>query len=292
MTNPLEHNPLLAYLQAWRQLLEASAAITSGWPVPGPSGMPPMPAGMAPGSPMPPMPPGMGLGFGGGGMNPPTDYAQQLFGYLQSWRHYLEQAVSNASGTIQPLQPTGSAATPSHPTAPHPAGSPAAAPQPTESGSSGSKSDGSSGSQASGSQSSFPPKNETPVVLRPRDPFGTISDLGFSGQELFARPDFAGPTGPEIRPISGGSAFAAKMTPADSPSPTPSASQSLFSGRSANAPASTVSQPGRDPRRAAPPASSRWWEAGQGRRPGFAEAQPEARNLVSLRPLDLGGKEQ
>ncbi len=286
MTNPLEHNPLLAYLQAWRQLLEASAALTSGWPLAsGAAGMPPMPFGMPPGSPMPPMPPGMAPGFGAGPPNPPADYAQQLFGYLQAWRHYLEQAVTNASGSIQPLQPTGSA--------PQSMGTQSAGAHPTESGSTGSQSDGSSGSQSSGSQSAVAPKNETRVFLRPRDSFGTLTDLkDFSGPELFSRPDFTGPAGPEIRPISGGSAFAAKMTAADSPSSTASTTQSLFSSRGASAPAPTASQAGQDPRRAAPPATSRWWAAEEGRRPGFAAAQPEAKNLMSLRPTDLGGREQ
>ena len=49
MTSPMDYNQhLLAYVQAWRQLLEASAAMTSRLPFP--PGMPAMPG-------MPPMPP-------------------------------------------------------------------------------------------------------------------------------------------------------------------------------------------------------------------------------------------
>ena len=39
--------------------------------------------------------------------NPPTDYTQQLFAYLQAWRQYLEQAIGAAPGTPR-TQPTGS----------------------------------------------------------------------------------------------------------------------------------------------------------------------------------------
>ena len=98
-TSPIDYNQqLLAYLQAWRQLLEKSTP-------PGPP-FPTMPGGMplAPtGAPfVPPMPPAL---------NPPmpTDYAQHLFSYLQAWRQYLEHAVGTAPGpqssaTPQPQQ--------------------------------------------------------------------------------------------------------------------------------------------------------------------------------------------
>lgn len=83
MTYPPEHNPqLVAYLQAWRQVLEPlTPGITAAMPFPGaPWGMPPMPPFTAPmpTAPPPPM---------------PADYTQQLFGYLQAWRQYLEQAT-------------------------------------------------------------------------------------------------------------------------------------------------------------------------------------------------------
>jgi hypothetical protein len=93
---------LLAYLQAWRQLLEPWTTMTPGMPfpaapsampgtLPGVQVMPPMPPLAAP---YPPMPPS------------PTDYTQQLFGYLQAWRHYLEQMTGAASAPPQPVQPT------------------------------------------------------------------------------------------------------------------------------------------------------------------------------------------
>lgn len=259
MTNPMNYNQqLLSYLQAWRQLLEASAALTSGMPMgASPMGMPPMP-------PTPFMPPMTAPGTTPPGSSPPTDYSQQLFGYLQAWRQYLEQAIGTAPGMAMPPPgfPGGAPSTPTQPTAAQATEPPAADAPPT------------------GSQSSFGAENEDRVVLRPRDPIGTITDLkSIRGLESG----------------SGGSAFAAKLTSADSSTPppgSPGATRSLFSGRSRNAPApAAASRVSQDPRRAAPPATSRWWEAGRGVRPGFSD-KPEAKNLKRLRPTDLGGKEQ
>ena len=113
---------LLAYLQAWQQLLQQWTAMTPGLPFPtAPSVMPTAPAGgqfmpptvpfmpstvpfmppMPPTAPMPPMPPA------------PADYTQQLFSYLQAWRQYLEQMTgarpgSPSASTAQP--PTAQAA--------------------------------------------------------------------------------------------------------------------------------------------------------------------------------------
>lgn len=115
---------LLGYLQTWRQLLEQWTAMTAGLPFPTapfavptapfmppggqfmPPFMPPMPP--APGPAVPPAPPA------------PADYTQQLFGYLQAWRQYLEQMTGASPGspptaqppTAQPptaAQPTGAA---------------------------------------------------------------------------------------------------------------------------------------------------------------------------------------
>jgi hypothetical protein len=296
MTSPMDHNPLLTYLQAWRQLLEASAALTSGWPTPPPtSGISPMFPGMSPMLPgmpsMPPMP-GMPSGVGAGAVSPPPDYAQQLFGYLQAWRQHLEDAVSNASGATQPLRPTTPPMTPAHSAAPNPTGSPTGAAQPAQSASSGSQSDGSSGGHSSGSASTGP-KNKAVVFLRPRDSMGTITDLNrLPGEDLFGGPEYPQPTAPQRRSLSSGSAFASKVASATSSAASPSQPRSLFSSGSANTSTPTVSQANQDSRRAAPPATSRWWEAGQGQRPGFAAARPPAQNLINLRPLDLGGKEQ
>lgn len=93
-TSPLDHNQqLLAYLQTWRQLLEQSMAM-AGLPVAAtPSAMP----AASPGMPfMPPVPP----------VTPaPADYTQQLFGYLQAWRQYLEQVTGAVPGAPQPPSP-------------------------------------------------------------------------------------------------------------------------------------------------------------------------------------------
>jgi hypothetical protein len=269
MTSPIDYNQhLLAYLQAWRQLLEASAAMTSGLGAPpGLSGMPPMP-------PMPFVPPMAPPGTSPLGASPPTDYTQQLFGYLQAWRQYLEQAIAAA--------PAQGASTITQPTAGQPSGS-----QPTGSQSSGSQPTGSqsSGSQSSGSQSSFG-SMKPPIVVPPRDPYGRLVDnvFGSTLQELLSRPEFEGfaSTGP-----TSGSAFARKAASAASGQSVQPTTQSLFSRRAADTPSATGMQTGRDPRRAAPPATSRWWEAGQGLRPGFKD-KPDAKNLLNIRPLDLG----
>jgi hypothetical protein len=101
---------LLASLQMLRQLVDQCTAMaTAGMAFPTPPfAMPPAPF-MAPGAqfiqpPMPPMPPSSASA-------PPTppapaDYAQQLFGYLQAWRQYLEQmaGASPGSGSDKPPQ--------------------------------------------------------------------------------------------------------------------------------------------------------------------------------------------
>jgi hypothetical protein len=142
MTSPLEYNQqLLAYLQVWRQLLEQGANLTAGLPSPtsscAPPGFPAMP-GMPPGMPFmlpgatnPPMP--QTLPFTPPTPNSPTppsptDYGQQLFGYLQAWRQYLEQSP----GTTPPPPPPAPPA-PAQPAAPssQPSGQPAST-QPTQ----------------------------------------------------------------------------------------------------------------------------------------------------------------
>ena len=291
MTNPMNYNQqLLSYLQAWRQLLEASAALTSGMPMgASPMGMPPMP-------PTPFMPPMTAPGTTPPGSSPPTDYSQQLFGYLQAWRQYLEHAMSNASGSIQPLQPMGSypgSYPPGHPTGSQSAGYPSAASEPTDSSSTGSQATGDTGSessaaQSSGSPSSFAQKNDNRVVLRPKDPYGTISGFNLSGlREQLTRAEFNGPSpDPAVH-----SAFANKLTPEPSTSPVQGAS--LY-GRAPSTPSptmsTTVTGAGMDPRRAAPPATSRWWLTGQGQRPGIKEQRDPTR-LVNIRPTDLGGRQ-
>ncbi|WP_256736020.1 hypothetical protein [Mycolicibacterium hippocampi] len=95
MTYPPEHNQQLnAYLQAWRQVLEPlTPGITAAMPFPSaPWGMPPMPpfTPPIPTAPPPPAPP------------MPADYTQQLFGYLQAWRQYLEHATGAQPAPAQP----------------------------------------------------------------------------------------------------------------------------------------------------------------------------------------------
>ena len=110
MPTPDYNQQLLAYLQTWRQLLDQWAAMGAALPFPtAPSVMPGAPAAgqfmpppmgfmppavpfmpqMPPTAPVPPMPPA------------PADYAQQLFSYLQAWRHYLEQMTCARPGPPQ-----------------------------------------------------------------------------------------------------------------------------------------------------------------------------------------------
>ncbi|WKG06102.1 hypothetical protein [Mycolicibacterium sp. HK-90] len=112
MTYPPDHNQqLYAYLQALRQLLEPLTALTAAmvqpgaWPLPGLLPMPTAPPYPPPAPPPPPAPGSPPPGF------VPPDYAQQLVGYLQSWRQYLEQATGTPpaaeyqAGTNRPRVP-------------------------------------------------------------------------------------------------------------------------------------------------------------------------------------------
>lgn len=85
---------LFAYLQAGQQLLQQWAVAGGGpQPVANPFMPPAVPAAGQPMSsaPFPAMP-----------APSAPDYAQQLFGYLQAWRQYLEQSA-NAAPTTTPL---------------------------------------------------------------------------------------------------------------------------------------------------------------------------------------------
>lgn len=95
---PLDPNQqLLAYLQAWRQLLEQWAAMAAALPA-----MPGMGTPYA--APVPPVVPGTAA------PSAPADYAQQLFGHLQAWRQNLEQATATP-----PRDKQGSSSVPEDP---------------------------------------------------------------------------------------------------------------------------------------------------------------------------------
>jgi FAD dependent oxidoreductase len=103
MTSPMDFQQLLAYMQIWRQLLEQTTNVVPGLPFPAfPTPGAPLVPPVVTSSPMPPTgafgpPPGLNA------MPPaPADYAQQLFGYLQAWRHYLEQSAGPAGPLAQP----------------------------------------------------------------------------------------------------------------------------------------------------------------------------------------------
>jgi hypothetical protein len=110
---------MFAYLQAWRQFLEQWAAMMALPRPPAPSMYPSAPF-MPPTAPfMPPMPPFMAPTAAAPAPPPtaqppaPGDYTQQLFGYLQAWREYLEQATGTCPGSPQAptAQPSGKSGT-------------------------------------------------------------------------------------------------------------------------------------------------------------------------------------
>ena len=233
MTSPLDYNQhLLAYLQAWRQLLEASAAMTSALPCPAaPGGIPPAPSPAPP--PAPPPPP----------TGPPADYAQQLFSHLQAWRQYLEQSLGTSPTTTSP--PVGSQQVVSEP--------------PEQPG------------FRSGTLSGTPPATpDLPDEYLERPEY----DYGY-GIDALRRHTSAD------QPVN--TAFGQKMASV-APDAAPRARvQSLYGNRGAG-PSTSGVPTGRDPRRAAPPATSRWWEARQGLRPGTGE-RPRAEDIIDVPPL-------
>lgn len=115
MTMPADYSQQLqAYLQAWRQLLESAAALAAAMPLPG----------MVPG--LPTMPPTTATAPA---FPAPADHTQQLFGYLQAWRQYLEQTVGAAnasSGGPRDETTTAHADRPPRPTEPVPPKDPGA----------------------------------------------------------------------------------------------------------------------------------------------------------------------
>lgn len=111
---------LLCYLQNWRQLLEQWAAMAAGSPFltappAAPAGgqfMPPFMPFVPPMPFMPPMPIGPPTAAGSPAPPAPADYTQQLFGYLQAWRRYLEQATGASPAWPQAWAPPPPTAVP------------------------------------------------------------------------------------------------------------------------------------------------------------------------------------
>ena len=162
MTTPFDPNQqFLHYLQAWRQLLEPLASMTPPTPYPPfPSGIPAMP-GSAPVSPTttpdPPLAPGQ--------------YAEQLFGYLQGWRRYLEQMAAHPAPPAYPAGNPGPVPPPLLPIPPDHEG-----PQAT-----GPSAGGAVADDAGGTAGTAGPTGPTSaqVTLQPSNPGGSMLPDGF-----------------------------------------------------------------------------------------------------------------
>ena len=202
MKSPMDFNQhLLAYLQAWRQLLETSAAMTSGWPFP--PGMPGMPG-------MPPMPPGMP-------MPPSAAHAAHAADDATGLRRRCGEPADRLCAAAVQL-PAGVAAVPSRRSAQHRA---PCRRRPDIQGPAHSRRirHRQARSPMAQARSRRPRRERDRVFLRPRDPIGTITDLkSLSGLEsLRGRPEVTGPTVSDSGSGSGGSAFAAKIASAGPP---------------------------------------------------------------------------
>ncbi len=233
---------------------------------------------------MPPMAP---PGTSPAGVSPPTDYTQQLFSYLQAWREYLEQAIGAVPGTTT-QQPTG----PPPPTTP-PAG-------PRRRARSAARLHGLAvlgldvaAMKASSCRCRARPKTITgpsrrrlqeqiqrDARHRTRKPFRQRRSwvrFGIRREGGFRRLRPIDTTRTAIALSGGGRA-------ADTPSVT-----------GMDTPSVTGMQPGRDPRRAAPPATSKWWEVRRGLRPAFQDNLDAMdfdklgeRRLLDIKALGLG----
>lgn len=207
-----ESQQLLAYLQAWRKLLEPLSTMTSGMtpgmtpglPFPAaPWPMPTMPMGVPIVPSMPTMPPSPTSPIAGPPIAPsPTDYTQHLFGYLQAWRQYLEQATRAAQGPPPPATPGPSTAPPAeqplgpqapdesrYPSRPH-SGRPAQEPVPAGS-DFGSRSHSASlfgRGSGSSSQELMPPNTQDGSVESSKSSFGRVPETA-GPPEASAQPD-------------------------------------------------------------------------------------------------------
>lgn len=263
---------LLAYLQAWRELLERWTAMSAATPSPAAPFTPPAapftPPFMPPAAAPAPMPPA------------PADYTQQLFGYLQAWRQYLEQMAGASSGSAQqPTAPPTAPPTmpptmppPPPPSTPSTGGQAFGAAPPGQPGTSGDPTPGGStpvSATAKGSTLTWPPpllglepssyvgtqdppvsrflppnlvnraEDRQEVLLRPNDEYGYLHDL-FSLNPGLARAISS--TGPA--PVASGSSFLGAMNRVGPDVSARVAPRSLFSSRAARAPSAGAITPG------------------------------------------------
>ena len=224
--------------------------------------MPPMP-------PTPFMPPMAPPGTSPPGASPPTDYTQQLFGYLQAWRQYLEQAIGAAPGDTAAADRFAA------------------------------DNDAADWFPVNGLAANWLAVirlavvgvhgSAKPLSCHPETLTGGSSTmtLGADSRSCSADPNSRGSrsAGPHVRfgiRREGGVRGLGSIDTTRDPI-------TLLRSRRRHTSA-TGMQAGRDLRRAAPPATSKWWEAGQGLGPGFKQ-KPDATNLLNIRPLDLGGKQ-
>ena len=284
MTTPIDYNQqLLSYLQAWRQLLEASAAhdIRAALPAE-PMGMPPMP-------PMPFMPP-MHATWHRSPRDEPADRLRAAVVRLPAGVAAVPRAGDRRG---RPSLADG-----------RPRSDPAGAADGSEPTVRSQLQAQSTGPQAGGTRSGrlavirfgvrLRTRTKTGLCLRPRrsrrDDHRTSSpqtDWGASSAR--ESPQWPKST---IRAIQLRPCADQRSTPERVAVTSGSSTRSLYGRSSPVAGAQRRrrrSQAGQDPRRAAPPATSRWWEAGEGRGQG-STSKPDPTNLLNIRPTDLGGR--
>jgi hypothetical protein len=257
MSMPTDYNQqLLCYLQNWRQLLEQWAAMAAGTPVltapPGGQFMPPTAPFMPFMQFMPPMPPTppMPMGPPTPPVSPappaPADYAQQLFGYLQAWRQYLEQTAGGSPASPQtgaaqqptavPVNSGGNATSVRPPDVPIPPGNSAGSlgvPQSDDHKGSGhlppkvvAKAPGKVQSQITATNSDLtmtPFDNPLEGIHNPREPFQMADPAALAARPIVSRPISESAARPEV-----GSAFLRTMNSVDPGAAAPIVRRSLF----------------------------------------------------------------
>ncbi len=267
-STPDYNQHMLAFLHAWRQFLEQMISVTaigysfptmpSGWPTA--PFMPPAAPFMPPFMPQPPVMPQTPTAP----VPPPApgDYSEQLFGYLQAWRQYLEQAAGTRPAPCPAYPPAGPSTPPGGDD-----GGPATAAGPASKGSSPQGAPLTMNLPPTNPGQSLGPPTNLPTGLTEVAPVegGYKSQFRLPGvgqgpdaQQLLNPPDYAygyidrsiaAPDAPVQTPgptplLEVASPFSAVMKRAESPISPPPAPKSLFSTTSAELTSATIDEAG------------------------------------------------